>query len=218
MPLLSRLRPVALCLTLTALLAGCGNDPAQTGLLGQFRQLAASRLGPSAPPPSAAQIRANITPELRAQLGNPTLMIGTLENPPLASLLIGVQNNGTVTTFSTPDGVTFALERGVLVATRGLGFDLMSADAAQTRAALAAGGGSGAVRVHRYLDGENQTVIRSFVCDIARTAPGALRERCYGDGLQFDNSYRIGARGGIIASRQWIGPDRGHVVLETTGR
>ena len=195
-------------------LAGCSNDPNASDPLAQVRQ-AIAKLGPEAPRPTAAQIRANLTPEVQAQFGDAPLMVATLEELSLASVLIGLEENRGVFTFSTPDGVSFAFNKGLLVASRGLGFDLMDADVADIQKAVRAKGGTEAVRIHRYLDGENQTKIHSFICDVAIENPRQLRENCYGDDLQFQNTYQLGQNGNILGSRQWIGPKRGYLVVET---
>ncbi len=204
---------VLIAFAMSGLLGACGNDPNQAGRIGQISQIF-DNLGPRTPGPTAAQIRAYLTPEVAAQFGDAPLKIGTVEKPLLSSVLIGVGENGQVATFTTPDGVSFALNNGLLIGSRGLGDDLMSADVAATLRAIAAGGGRGLIRVHRYLDGEEQMFVRSFVCDLVAEEPGAFRERCQGETLQFENIYRIGANGAVASSRQWIGPERGYLSLE----
>lgn len=195
------------------LLLGCGNDPSPGNTtVGQVR-LAFDQIKRAPSGPTAEQIRANVTPHLRAQFGGAPLKVATLEKPTLSSLLIGVGQNGDVSTFTTPDGVSFAFESGMLVATRGLGADLMTADVGQSLHALSAGGGAGVVRIHRYLDGDEQIMIRSFVCDIRRDAGGIWRERCSGPLLEFENTYQIAADGTLVGSRQWISPLRGYLTV-----
>lgn len=196
------------------LLAGCGNDPNRLSSLGQVQQIIAD-IGEPSTGPTAAQIRTNLTPQALAQFGDAPIKIGTVETPLLSSILIGVGQNGAVSTFTTPDGVSFALNDGMLVATRGLGSDLMTADVADSRRAIKAGGGAGIVRIHRYLDGEEQIFVRSFVCDVTPDGQGGLRERCQGETQAFENVYRLDAQGKIASSRQWISPERGAVVLES---
>lgn len=195
-------------------LAGCSNDPNAPDSFAQIRQ-AVTMFGPKTPRPTAAQIRANLTPEVRAQFGEAPLMVATLEELSIASILIGVEENRGVFTFSTPDGVSFAFNQGLLVSSRGLGFDLMDADNADIRSAIRAGGVTEAIRIHRYLDGLNQIEIHGFICDVVKSERGQFRESCYGDELQFQNTYQLDPNGNIAASRQWIGPERGYLVVET---
>lgn len=206
-------RSVRLVAGVLLMLAGCGNDPQRADLPAQLRQIL-GRIGQPQPAPTAADIRARLTPAVRAQLGNAPLMIATLADPDRSALLIGVGQNGPVATFSTPDGITFQLRDGVLVGTRGLGHDLMSADMADTLAAIQAGGARDLVRIHRYLGGENRIVIHSYICDLIPAADGALREDCQGPRGAFTNRYRLDRAGRVVMSRQWIGPAHGHVLLQ----
>lgn len=195
------------------LLGGCSNDASRPSQLAQLQQVIAA-LGTPEPGPNAGQIRDSITPEVQAQFGGAELQIAAIEKPPLASVLIEVGQNGPVTTFTTPDGVSFGFRNGVLVATRGLGNDLMSADARQTEALLMTQGTGNTVRIHRFLDGQDQLFVRSFVCQITRAGPQIFRETCAGKEIQFENTYRFDLAGQIVSSRQWISPERGYVTLE----
>ncbi|NNE50907.1 MAG: hypothetical protein HKN30_00715 [Sulfitobacter sp.] len=198
-------------LSLCALLAGCGSNTDQEGLLAPIQASLSGLIGGGPPVTDAATIRAALTPEVRAQFGNRPLKIAVLEKSKQASLLIESERNRDVVTFITPDGATVSLRSGVIVATRGLGFDLMSADVSDVTRALRNGGGD-ATRIHRYLDGEDQVVILSLVCDIVGGA--TLTETCYGDGIKITNTYRGRGTGTYAASRQWIGPERGYLRLE----
>lgn len=211
--MISRYRYTASILAALILLAGCGNDPQRGASLDQIGQII-NQIGLPEPGPTAAQIRSGLTPEVRAQFGNAPLKVGTIEKPQLASVLIGVGRNGRVATFTTPDGVSFAFDDGVLVGTRGLGSDLMTADIGPTRRALNAGSGAGVIRIHRYLDGEDQIFVRSFVCDISTGSDGTLVEQCQGSALSFENRYQRRQGGVVIASRQWVSPDRGYLTVE----
>ncbi|MEL6681258.1 MAG: YjbF family lipoprotein [Pseudomonadota bacterium] len=195
------------------LVASCGNAPQQTTTISQIGQII-DQLGPSEPGPTTTQIRASLTPEVMAQFGNAALKVAAIEKPPLSSVLIGVGQNGDVETFTTPDGVSFSFRNGMLVATRGLGADLMTADTGASLRAIRAGQGAGVVRIHRYLDGEDQIIVRSFVCTIRRDQNTMLRESCQSPSFAFENTYQIGPQGGIVGSRQWVSPERGYLSVE----
>ncbi len=203
-------KPLA-AMGLALLLAACGSEQSQNPLLPALQSLPAT-LGRKAPAtgPTAADIRSRITPDVRAQFGNVPLKIAVLEDKNLASVLIQRQQNRDVVTYFTPDGISMAYKSGVLVATRGLGFDLMEADVDEVLQSLRTGR-NGAVRVHRYLDGEDQIVLRSFVCDYEGSA--RITETCYSDGFSIENTYQMNA-GSVTASRQWIGPQQGYIRLE----
>ena len=116
--------------------------------------------------------------------------------------------NQNVDTYLTSSGVSVSLRNGLLVATRGLGFDLMTADVAETLAALGANEDR-VVRIHRYLDGDNQIITNSFVCSLARPDVDVIIERCVSTYLVFENTYNFDMNGEIIASEQWVSPQIG---------
>jgi len=197
-----------LAVGLSALLTACGSAQDQTGVAASLTQSLFGHTPDEGP--TAAQIRSRITPEVRASFGNLPLKIAVLENKRLASILIEQQRNRDVVTYFTPDGISVSYKSGVLVGTRGLGFDLMGADVNDVLASLQSRS-DGAIRTHHYLNGENQIVMRNFICDYSGIQN--VIETCYSDGLKITNSYRL-ERGQIIASRQWIGAEQGYIRLE----
>jgi len=136
--------------------------------------------------------------------------------------------NGDVVTWETPERVSVSLAGGVLVATRGLGHDLMSAEVREARAALAGSmpAGSDYPRFYGYMDGEHRTWFRSFLChvvvaerDVVETTSDGRKvtrvtERCTDPDLEFTNVYWRAPDGELVRSRQWIGPELGHIRLE----
>ena len=132
------------------------------------------------------------------------------------ALLTSSGQNGTVTTWQSADRVSVSCDAGILVATRGLGEDLMSADVAGTRAFLQGHGAAEWSRLHSYLDGDYRTLWRGFRCT-GRLAPdrdSRLRQRieaCYGPAGRFTNRYWQDARGVVVRSRQWVGPTLGYL-------
>jgi len=192
-------------------IAACGSEPQENTVLGPYLQGIQSLGRPAPVSPSADEIRDQITPAVRSELGGAPLMIAVLEKNNLASVLIKEQSNRNLVTYFTPDGISLTLKDGVLVGTRGLGFDLMSADVADVLPALSRNG-SEIVRIHRYLDGEDQIVIQSFICDVR--GQREVVETCHGDGLKIENSYQTNGSGRIVSSRQWISPEQGYVRLE----
>lgn len=135
-----------------------------------------------------------------------------------------------VDTWRTGQNQTLSLNDGVLIATRGLGHDLMSADVAGTLAALAGGPQSGYPRLLSYLDGEGQTVFRAMLCEMrpavadpvvsfGLTFPATRRdETCATTGQTVTNRYWIGTDGAMRRSEQWIGPDLGTLAIEQLTR
>ena len=214
-----RRSPVPPAAVLLALLSACGGDTARDVLpprppdavrevLGAVRDRTGGR-GP-APPANAAAVRAALTPQVRATLPPGTLLV-VHERSGATSLPQRVATAGGVETVLTEDGITLSFRDGVLVASRGLGLDLMESRVGDVVAALR-GGAAAATRSHAWLDGADRLVTRSFACRYAATSDG-VRERCDGIGLGFENLYVV--RGGrIVASRQWLGPEGGHIYVE----
>lgn len=196
-------------LFLLGLLSGCGSNQMQQSVLGPIGQTLFGFTIPVSKPSSMEDIRRQVTPQVRQRFQHTSLMIAQLEQNERASILVRKGMNRGVETYFTPDNISISLTQGVLVSTRGLGFDLMSGDVAEVIAGLRHGGR--AVRVHRYLDGEDQIVIKSYICDYSGNA--RITETCYGKDHSFKNSYQMSA-GKVVASRQWVSPDLGYIRLE----
>jgi hypothetical protein len=109
-------------------------------------------------------IRSMITPEAIAASTEPLLFFELSETGQQAIMSLTGQN-GDVVTWSTADGRSISLQDGLMVATRGFGSDLMSADVSGTLQALA---GSSEVyeKFLSFLDGENRTIIQTFICEM----------------------------------------------------
>ena len=194
------------------ILASCGNVQNDDSVTAQVRARLEARKQAAAAVPDIAALRAQLTPEVIAQIGGPILIVQTPSRDAVA-VLNRVGNNNGVETFLTPDGVAISLRDGMVIATRGLGFDLMTADVAEPLLALK-GLGSTAVRIHRYLDGENQIVAKSFTCAYAVTGSLRVAETCTSSLDSFENSYVLDASGNIVSSRQWVSPQIGVVLIE----
>lgn len=125
--------------------------------------------------------------------------------------LAPVARKGNVTVWQTLDGITLSFSDGVLVATRGLGDDLMSADVDGTLSMLRGTMGVAHYpQIRSYLDGEDRTVFRSFQCRQDEHAEaGQLRritERCVSTDGEMTNIYWLNRAGEIARSRQWVSP------------
>lgn len=196
-------------LAVLTVLSSCGSRQSEESVLGPIAQSLIGFTQPASTPASMEDIRQQITPQVRQRFRHTSLLIAQLESNDRASILVRKGENRDVETYFTPDNISISLQDGVLIATRGLGFDLMSADVSDTIAGLRSGGR--AVRIHRYLDGEDQIVIKSYICDYRGNAN--VTETCHGKDHTFENSYQMSA-GQVIASRQWIGPHNGYIRLE----
>jgi hypothetical protein len=205
---------IAACVALTA----CSSDKdREPGLMKQATGAIKSRFlrQETTPPPTRDQLRAAITPEFREQTGGVPLLLVTSQRVPVSSILTRFSVNGPVETYLTPDQISLSLRDGIVVSSRGLGNDLMSAEVTGVLDAIRAGEGS-ALRRHRYLDGENQEVIDRFTCDYSRPEDpaGTVIERCRGSDQGFTNSYALDQDGRITLSNQWISPGLQSYLIE----
>lgn len=200
-----------------ALLGGCSNDPSRANVTKTLVQGVSAKVKKSEPMalPTAAQLKAAVTPEVRAQTGNQPLLIGSSLRVPVSAIMAMAAENGDVRTYLGTDGISFSLRSGVLVASRGLGTDLMSAEVSQVLPRIRAGSGQ-AVRAHRYLNGENQLVVREYRCTYSR-AGGEVIEACSGEDASFENRYVLDRAGKIVISVQWVSPLLGSYRLEDIG-
>lgn len=123
---------------------------------------------------------------------------------------IGV--NGDVETWTSPDNVSISLRQGVVVATRGLGFDMMGGDAGNTLAALAAPGGEVYRRQMRYLTGDNHSTWIAAGCEMT-TGAERFEERCLARRDRFTNLYWTDGAGRVVRSRQWVSPQVGQIEI-----
>jgi len=152
----------------------------------------------------------------------------TLPDRGAEAVLGPVSRIGDVTVWQTLDGITLAFRDGVLVGTRGLGDDLMSADVSGDVAMLRGFTGEGYhPHIRSYLDGEDQTVFRSYQC--RRTAQGRettsdgpathrIEMRCASPQDSFTNVYWLDGAGAVTKSRQWVGPTTGYMETERVAR
>jgi hypothetical protein len=193
-----------LALSLAAvLLAGCDRVGGALGLTGTVGAVPAHPIGPE-------RLRVSL-PKTGAQ-----------------AVLGPVSKTGRTTVWQTLDGITLAFRDGVLTGTRGLGDDLMSADVSGDLAMLR---GVGANEYHphirAYLDGEDQTVYRSYQC--RRTAQGRETTRdaatarrigmlCTSPRDSFTNVYWLNGAGDVTKSRQWVSPTIGYMETERVAR
>lgn len=206
-------------LLVCALLAGCGE-----GGTGQEPTFIGDGLlfNRDAPPKGAEDFQA------RAAAGAP-LMLVSLEDLDRQAIAVFVSEIDGDSTWRTPDEITFSFRDNMMLRTRGLNDDLMSADVDESRA-LVLGLGTGlAVRVHRYLDGQDRTTIDSYVCEIKPRGPREIsfdghkfqtvlmQERCNNTGNSFQNLYWV-QNGRILQSKQWISAKSGAMSMRVVIR
>ena len=118
-----------------------------------------------------------------------------------------------VAIYASKDGAQVFLRNGILIGTRGLGLDLMSADA-PTAAALRAGAAH--PRSYYDLDGTDTTIRHLFTCKVERDAAdaNAVAEACVADIGTIRNQYWFDSAGSVSKSRQWVSQGVGYAAVE----
>lgn len=216
---MSLMRSVALALATAAALAGCGNDDTAAPGLAAGRDVALGlwkkRTAPDAPP----------TPLSRAQLAgfNTPMIMAQMKGGEVLLYLVPIGQNGNVETWSTSDDRTFSFRDGVLIATRGLGPDMMQASA-PSRMQLQNAGGSHR-RSYYYLDGNDKTQRIDYDCTVTdlgiakidvvamQHTTRHMQENCNGNGVQISNEYWFETGGKLRKSKELIDTDVGYAEI-----
>ncbi|PFG63226.1 group 4 capsule polysaccharide lipoprotein GfcB/YjbF [Thioclava sp. ES.031] len=129
--------------------------------------------------------------------------------------------NGTVETWRTDDHITVSVDRGVVVATRGLGDDLMAADSEPTLAALRGTKIGPYRRTYRFLTADNHSDYVLLGCDMSTVGNETLvglkllrhEEQCRNPAMAVTNIYWTDKSGLIQAGRQWVSPTVGQIAI-----
>ncbi len=215
------------------LLAGCGSDTMRpdenSEIAGQAVRELLTKLRRK---PAAATPAAPASPEVMAlevlRLNPGPLLFVTRDGAPTPVVVGLTETNGATRTYATPDFRTFSLRQGIIVATRGLGDDMMSSETeAVSRLILTRSAGEAEKKL-RVLDGLGTERPLPLSCKVSlakgresyefagQTWSGALvAEHCTGNGFEMTNSYLVADTGEIHASRQWISPRIGYVTVQT---
>ena len=137
------------------------------------------------------------------------------------TLLVLRDNKPPVQSWRTGDGILFSFRDGLLIETRGLGFDLMSASV-PTKAQISAGGNR-FTRSYFYMSLNDQVARRDYSCVTEDRGPAQITVQGQGfqtrhvaeiceraEGYRFTNEYWLD--GGVIRrSVQWAGPEAGSI-------
>lgn len=195
-------------------LGACSNT-GPTPVVETFRTIGTS-MGKSAV--DTRNAREVLTPAILDEIRQPYLLVEIPSRQASASRTLFHQR-GSIQDWRGADGISIILQDDVLVATRGLGADLLSADPVPP-AVLRASRSEAYTRVYRHLDTENRLVTESYRCSttpggaaqvdlIARqVATRRIIETCRGANdaqLPVINQYWVGTSDGLMwKSRQWV--------------
>lgn len=208
----------AALIALLAALAGCGSDVDETQTAQTYLAFAKKATGRGAAP---AKGPVGLTRAVLASLDRPADLV-TVEGRKVTAVVLLVAENRGVETWSSVDDRTVAVRQGMLVATRGLGGDLISADTPPL-SRVASGSGT-FVRTLVTLNGEDAIVRSRYLCEYSvvgsedvvlverRYATRRVQESCSGDDGRFVNDHWL--QGGTLRqSRQWAGRDLGYITI-----
>lgn len=209
-----------------ALLAACGNDKTPNPMAAAVGAVAKSGMAKlkgqgTAPAPAAQPASPD---DLRSELekaGQPILLVSSKALGQTGFLTVSDAKGG-VLTWTTPDGATFSQRDGVLIQTRGLGFDLMSAQTpsiGQLRAV-----GTPYQRLYFFLGPDDQGTRRTYDCVTSSDGTESievlgrvhstthLTETCTrsSGGGKITNEFWV--EGAMIRqSRQWVSAGLGYI-------
>lgn len=201
-------------------LAACGSDTERVTIFNLLAGAATDIVRPSDVPDA----RDVLTPELIASSPTSALLAVSL-NLDVGYTLIPQAINGDTVQWVDASGGGIIRRDGLLVGTRGLGFDLYTADLAELSAALQSGGARDVVRVERILDGQNQIRPSDYICDVVPVGREVLdiygrlddttrfEERCEGEGRSFTNQYWLRNDGLIVRSVERVSEEYGALEL-----
>ncbi|MGQ0609637.1 MAG: YjbF family lipoprotein [Paracoccaceae bacterium] len=213
---MSPLRPALAAAVLW--LAGCGSEggppalPIGAILKAQLGGATATAASP-APAPDPAPDPAMLAEARRAlgAGGKPVISV-TDRSLGLATFMVPLGENGGVVSWANPEYQTIAMRDGVMLATRGFGRDLISAEVPTAEHLRNARGGHR--RVHYVLDGADQTLRLDFDCRLSVAGTETISilglshlvrrvdEVCTGAEGALTNSYWFDTSGRIRQSRQ----------------
>lgn len=171
-----------------------------------------------------------VTPEMFAKIEVPMIQVNpvTLGGSDFLqrAAMRRDSGKGTLEIWKSSDNAQIFLRNGVVVGTRGIGRDIIAADAAVTVSALRNRASRSGIRTFTISDGDVTSNRIQFRCDIVKLGPEKInvvnhvfttdhfRETCVSavaGGQSLRNEYWVQQSTGIVRkSRQWIGPVVGY--------
>lgn len=218
----------ALAVAVALAMAGCGSDASQTETGRQagseVKRMFSGLFGRKTAPAPAPDAETIAREGLAANQG--PLILASFETSKYTSILGQQGENGGMRTWFTPGAQALITRNGLLAGTRGLGFDITSAETDALEALVRSRRAGEADLVLRYLDGlgkERPLPLRCTVTpgqatsyDFAgQTWSGTVvGAHCTGLGYTADESFIVAPSGMIVSSRQWVAPQVGYVTIQ----
>ncbi|MEP1767368.1 MAG: YjbF family lipoprotein [Sulfitobacter sp.] len=215
---------------IAGLLAGCSSEQdANTNL----PKLLATTLISAVKAPKAAAQQVVVTPEMRRKIVTPVLQVN-LASTGGSDFLQRVARRhdsflGIIEVWQSSDNAQIFLRNGVVVGTRGIGRDIIAADAKYAINTLQTGGNRSGQRSFIVSDGDVTTTQFSYLCDMEslgtksiivvnqRFAVNHFRETCATTAAgitPLSNEYWVEKSSGVVRkSKQWVGPAAGYFEM-----
>ena len=218
----------ALTVASLVLVGACSNQTDHGTLLKTVTAGAKGKLklrrGAKTATPATPDVAAMVSESL-ARTTKPLALV-VIENRNSIAVLTQIGANQGYRTWASADRRSITMTYGVVTATRGLGFDLMSADVSGSLPTVRARKSGATSRTLRFLNGENQIVATTYTC--RAKAGGALTialgevnspartviETCQSGAESYENTYQVSPSGVVLQSRQWLGPTNGYLVTQ----
>jgi Group 4 capsule polysaccharide lipoprotein gfcB, YjbF len=209
-----------------ALIAACGNEESEPSPLGAaVGGLAKATISRVSGKQAAAAQPASIGQTPRAEIekyGIPILRV-VIKSRDADALVTVSDTKGEVVTWATTDGSTFTLRNGILIQTRGLGPDLMSAQAPYVSDLVS--GPDGYRRSYFFLGEDDKSERRDYDCSVTSMGKETIeifarshvtthfKEECVRAEGKITNDFWI--EGSMVRkSRQWTSPGSGYIEFE----
>lgn len=208
------------CLAAFLALSACGSDNDRLNGFSVARDVVAGAASAVRPAPQGGSL--GLTRADLAQILTPVDLI-TVERLGAQAVIAKIATNAGVETWSSVDKKTVSFRSGVLVASRGLGDDLIGAAVPSLSRIMEGGGHS---RSHSWMRANDQVVRHDFTCRTELVGSAAItiversypvrqfRENCTGDGGSFQNDYWVQIGGKLRQSRQFVSDGVGYVVIQ----
>lgn len=217
----------ALAVAAALLLVGCSRGPEKTQAELEVLQAVADQFSRRRnPPPEPVKLtRALLDEQTQAYIEV------VIENRDAKAYLTRAlerrdSSPGAIEVWRTQDSVSVSLRAGMVIATRGLGGGLLSAQV--PAADDVPGPARGGARRYAVRDKGNGHTVLEMACSLQDLGPAAveivetvhparhLQERCEGGGGVVVNDYWVDSRPGrsrVWQSRQWAGPETGYLRI-----
>lgn len=221
-----KMRAALVALALVVGLPGCTNTRQDVSVWDAAKTIWNARKTPTAAAPDERLIALEVKRALESDPG--PLMLMRFERNKTIAVLRRIETNGqywTWTTWGRLERRSITTKRGVVTATRGLGWDLMLSDVDHLLAMVETLGDGIRQQKLRHLDGENRIVESVADCAFTPDEPerytaGTLDQTavrvdvfCKTASGSFNNYYLVSRSGQILQANQWLGPNLGHVTM-----